>query len=688
MPGSSRPEPLEGCLLHLRIKAALLAALILPASAVAGLAIPPGMEAEVSALVLPRPGDAPLPGAHRLGDVKIEQARIVVALQGPEGEGELFLLPVAGGAAPLATPSFEVQLPPDAPPAFEAAARAFIERLRARDDGSFARRVGALRAALQADPESEVVPEPTREPLLPQWLVVETFFLLAALLLLGDLLRAWRRAPPPGRLLAATGGLFLLALLGRLLLPPWAPLHADRHGVLELGGLAGLWPGEGLARAELYGPAYRRLLAPAAALLQSPDWPLFAAAVAGALSVPALLLLARRLTGSWAVGGVAALGLALHPGHLRLSLSESPWPLALLLFLGGSWALARGLNEGLSLPDRLLRLGGGTLAVAVAVQLRVVTLLLGPLALLLALAACRGPRRPALLRLLAPALLLGGVSLAHLYTLGGHLAEGAERGAGSDLSTVGQMLGQSSELASPLLLLLALLGVLTLLYRRRPLLGLTLLAAPLLLTLPSWKVALTCRTDLIRYQSAPHLFLLLAAAALVLLAPPLRQRAMTLGVGLALVGASLPGLSFTLPADLHDLAFLQVRESVAHLPGALRVVSAPRWSPGRRVQLAFPAYLLEAAGKRVETGEDGALPCFVYLDSGCYGFTREELEAGEPPRLGGEPLRPDCAALPFEAPTRETPLARRHPARFADRDFHRLPARRPWLGLLPCREPR
>lgn len=145
-----------------------------------------------------------------------------------------------------------------------------------------------------------------------------------------------------GALLLGAGALSL-----RLLLGAWGPLHVNGYGPLFI--LAAAREPERIAH---YGPGYRELFAPLAALLpRHPDWPIFAAnAVASALLAPLAYALARLLGLSRAAAGAAGVLVALDPVAIRMAATESYLP-ALILLCAGAAALllagARALDGGM-----------------------------------------------------------------------------------------------------------------------------------------------------------------------------------------------------------------------------------------------------------------------------------------------------------------------------------------------------
>ncbi len=148
----------------------------------------------------------------------------------------------------------------------------------------------------------------------------------AALMLLLPARRGRRFRPSigllPALVVAAT------ALMVRVALGPWGPLHVNGHGPRFVAGVA-----REPADIAAYGPGYAEIFAPIAALVpSSPDWAIFACnALFSALLAP-LAIAIGRMTGVAANAAfLAALLLAIDPIAIRMGTTEAYFaPIALL----------------------------------------------------------------------------------------------------------------------------------------------------------------------------------------------------------------------------------------------------------------------------------------------------------------------------------------------------------------------
>ncbi len=523
---------------------------------------------------------------------------------------------------------------------------------------------------------------------------------MALLACLSALARWWgrRRRTRDDRLML--GGLLAisaLALLLRLVLPPWAPVHANDNGVGELLRLLG--PGVG-GTGQTYGVAQWELLRFLTTIVGRSADSIFAlTAVAGALSVVPLGLFTATVLESRPAGLFAALALAIHPAHIRLSLSESPFAWGGLLFLIALAAAAA--TRAPDAPRRLLAWTTG-LALACLVELCIPTVVLGAVVVLSLFVWRAGKVIPAIKLFAAP---LGVALLAtvlYLYSLWPVLAYAwNDRAPGNWtpfhaflLSPVNIVFDPS--LTSPLLVPLAAAGLVALLVRRRVALALTTLVAVALPYLPGQTVEY-CRTDYLRYQTLAHFGLWwLAAAALTLLpcraSPGLRWSA-ALGLSAALAFSTVPGLEALRLPDLGAQTFEVARRAAALLPNDAYVLVPPRrMGP---INEAFPAFLVPPP-EHVVTQEVSAIrppsaACFVWIDSACYAFSSAPAAAAALarfPSFRGAPVQPACGPLVHRIDPAAKPLAAATlSVPWADEELFRSTTPHPLVGLFPCKPP-
>ena len=140
----------------------------------------------------------------------------------------------------------------------------------------------------------------------------------------------------PASLVAAT------ALVLRLALGPWGPLHVNGHGARFVAGAAGD-PSDIAA----YGPGYRELFAPVAALAPaSPDRAIFACNAVFSALLPPLAFALGRLTGVAASAAfLAAMLLAIDPVAVRMGATEAYFPAIAFLCTSASVVVLLALHQ-------------------------------------------------------------------------------------------------------------------------------------------------------------------------------------------------------------------------------------------------------------------------------------------------------------------------------------------------------
>jgi hypothetical protein len=607
--------------------------------------------------------------------------------------------------------SFSIRLVEGSSPVIRGAARELAGRVQAHDDGTFYAKAERLRSRISTSEAREHHPDGAGFVSLgsPEATAREHGLVDSARRLLGWLalvilliplslaaVRRWWSARDARWWFIGLGALCALAIVVRVVVPPWAPLHANAHGIAELRGLASPssnWMGP--VESDRYGAAWRQLVRGVIQVWNGGATSVFAfSAVLSASAVLLLGLFAYQLTESRAASLVAAAGLAVHPAHVALSPSESPMGFAGMLFLLG--LIAACAAPTLQGRLRIFAWWSSGLALAAASELSVVTLLL-PVAALLVVAGMQGARLwQERWSWILPALLVAVTMCLHLAALGPILDEAGARRAGPLLQAL--IVGWKGHrnalldatLSSPLLLPLALAGIVALALRGTWTRAFGLVAASAIL-IGGCSVIAVCRTDVIRYQPDGELLLFALAGATVLLAP-FRVRSATAGLlGLLFVATSGRGLASVRTPLLDASAWKIIRAAEPELPPAATVHLASRRMAGGMVLNDFPEFLLQARGHRVRLDERPEAAngegCVVWLGPSCYSFTVDELAQGGLARaihLGDAALRPECGALvqridAAHPPVKAEPISSPFPQdEFFESSGH------PLIGLFPC----
>ena len=131
-----------------------------------------------------------------------------------------------------------------------------------------------------------------------------------------------------------------VALLARLALGPWGPLHVNGHGPRFVAAVTSN-PGDIAA----YGPGYHEIFAPIAALAPaSPDWAIFAANALFSALLPPLAFVIGRMVGLGTSAAVTAAGLlAIDPVAIRMGATEAYFPAIAFLGTAGAAAMLAAL---------------------------------------------------------------------------------------------------------------------------------------------------------------------------------------------------------------------------------------------------------------------------------------------------------------------------------------------------------
>jgi hypothetical protein len=150
-----------------------------------------------------------------------------------------------------------------------------------------------------------------------------------------------RRSRPTTGLLPALA-VAAAALVLRLALGPWGPLHVNGHGPRFVAGAA-----RDPADIAAYGPGYSEIFAPIAALVpSSPDWAIFACnALFSALVTPLALAIGRMTGVAASAAFVAAMLLAFDPIAIRMGATEAYFAAIAFLCTGASAAILLALHE-------------------------------------------------------------------------------------------------------------------------------------------------------------------------------------------------------------------------------------------------------------------------------------------------------------------------------------------------------
>ncbi|RLB50904.1 MAG: hypothetical protein DRJ42_17910, partial [Deltaproteobacteria bacterium] len=442
--------------------------------------------------------------------------------------------------------------------------------------------------------------------------------------------------------------------------------------------------------ARQYGDAYLEVVRPLATVLgDDPHFVLGLGAFLGALTVLGLHLLAQRIfIDRPAAALIAAAGLALDPAHVRLSLSESPRVLAMLLMVIGLVLGIGALGDG-SRRVRFLAAWGAGFAFALSAELRFVTLffpIAGAVFLGLGIAR-RGQLRDAAGVFAAPILWAAFAVYGHATELAPLLAESTSSPRPWNLQVFGQFRTDANILFDTMYtpvvsVIAAVVGAGALVRGGRW----RLVLASLLAWAPLYGPALwvrACRTDTLRYQTDLHLPLFLLAGAAILLVPRDHPRSRLLAVSALLVVGlgSVPGLVDAAEGDVQSANYRAAVDGAPAPPDV--IVIAPPAMTDERVRTEFPDYAV-AEPERIRDGGRGP-GCWVFVGVSCWSFARDE-DLSAAPRVAGGPFRAECTALLGGLGGAQAAVASLPAVAVPHRrgEFHVIPAERPRIGYARC----
>lgn len=489
--------------------------------------------------------------------------------------------------------------------------------------------------------------------------------------------------------------IILSGFLLRFLISPWAPVHANNHGIQEIRVLLDNSL-NAIGKSGPYGDTFFILMNILLTIFGRSDQVLFRLnAVFGTLSIAALYLLAKALRFQERTALFAALLLCLSPSQVWLAGTESQMPLHLCLGLTGLVLLLSSLRTT-SAPS----LWTAAILVSISATLHVATI---PFFLVALAVACseglprtawkdRGFRSHIVACLI---LTTGAVCLHALSIDDGMLLRGI--GEFDAPHRLAAWMSSSNILWDPTLTPLAVvplaLAGIALMCRQRPITARSLVLAAIL-TIPLSFSVCACRTDALRYQTPTHWIYYLFAAfsssgPLPGLAKPYLKKALFAAVCLFIVATALPGLTLLKNGDEESQEYHFMRQ-VADPVGPTTFLWLPARTATRLLQTEFPNYvnglpLLRGKDPDPFDEKDSRL---VYLGLDCYRWTSgEDVTETIDARSG---LRKEClaACAGSKATILETALDAKPPSWGYQKRYWPLSRQHPTVGLYRCQERR
>jgi len=619
--------------------ALLLAAVLIQTAAFCACKIGPEMGPEIERLIYGGDAAAPLPDGWRVTAHRFTDLDIHVQLENPAGSSMLvrLALPPLPSARKLLgmTRSFRVELVSGdgSDPGAMRVADAFFERVREGDGAEFLQN------------EKMIERQGRAEFLFMKYVFPKMLFAMLAAIFILLVLNSGRISnllfDDDKRVAAAVLALAAAALILRLLLAPQAPIHANGHGYTEIRAIVFAESVE--TKEILYGTTYPAMMRWINRAAEPRGIDIFVVNIIfGALGVISMFLLAKSLLRDDRAAFFAAALLCFNPSHIMISGTESP--VAAFLFFGpaGAALIVPAVKKG-SLP--LLWLA--TLLISVAATLKLLTLLMVPVAVLFYIYSIRGARlrNRAAFSIHSAACLLfaSGWAFAHCLSISRQLIT---RGTGLIMLDYFTMFFKNENILFDPSLTLLIIPVLALagwalMWKRDARLA-VLLTVCLLMVMPPGFMVIADRTDAVRYQTAAQWALFLLAAVPLTGIRKLKRPTRAAAASLVIIAAlALPNMIYSynlLAAGNEDITeYRFIRRSLRNIDrnDRIRIAAAP--GGGEKMNREFPDYL----GKRfIARGpaEPGTAES-IYIGLYCYRYgSDEEMETDMAP--GG--IRKEC----------------------------------------------
>lgn len=605
----------------------------------------PAMAGEVSTLIRSNSAAFPLPDGWKIIDYKYSDLVINATLgNGAGGKAVVrlayFSLPPAG-ARIGETNTFRVELANMEGEGAEVAARDFFKRIKNNEQGGYffsSKKMESSELRLNHLLRKYIF---TSRP--GKALFFSALSLIAIVLMVAGVGRKSLLLAPAGAAAAvALAAIVALGFIVRLCASPMAPVHCNNHGVREIRSY--VYPTSPEQTEMNYGEVFPAFVAWFLGFTNGKAGALFAMNLMfGSLAVLSMFLLARAMTGSDPPALFAALLMAVSPGMVWISGTESQITLYIFSALLGLAILASAAETQ---NEPLLWMAAAV--VAFAASLRILTVLLVPAAVIVFFFKTPRPAEKRSARFLihaAAALFLISLwSWLHYLTI----PKMTEKGWASLslLNIASAFFHRANILWDPTLTIIALplllcAGLIISCFKNR---RLAISAALLLLILvPLTFTVIDCRTTSLRYQIQAHWIYYLLAGAVFSWRPKTNKKlcaAVAACAVAAVIANSAFGLALLRSGDeeINEYRFIKVaaqkipRETVIRLP----VSNAAN---GKLIT-EFPDFI---AGQRIVRGTQHA-PAgsreVAYIGLDCYRYETIE-EKKRAITAGG--IRRECA---------------------------------------------
>jgi len=456
--------------------------------------------------------------------------------------------------------------------------------------------------------------------------------------------RSWRSST--NRLpIFAYSAIALIALTTRLLVSPRTLIHENSHGYEYIKSAFTL---EGFF---WHGSAYYATFHPVSQIFgQHHSTVFYGNALASSLTAVLLGVCASRLCGSAHTGYLAALLWALLPTSLRISCSESMFPLA-ILFL--SSALVASLD--VTHPNRTSRHVLFFLLLSCSIQTRPSLFFLATGIILAHCITAYRNRDEA-----HPPLLIGlsAFVVVSLPWLAFRISDISTNGIPSftqsmdvsifSLSFSGLAASTGPKWVPLWLLLLSLAGAISLAVRK-PVATFFLAMSLVLHVVATADAATSSEAAAVRVHSPSHAFLVVLAASFLSFFPPRRRFAYRLivpvGVVLIAVTSLVQRLDLVRREHMPQEEFRFLAQIADTVPRECTILTAPRFLADGVISSEFPDWLysssIHTAEGPLSQGDRPESRCYLYYQGlACQLYTAQELAL--PSAVPSPSLRPDC----------------------------------------------
>lgn len=652
----------------------------------------PGMGNDINRIIHANNKSCPLPPGWKITQFNHDDLSITVTLKrGNEDEAIVRLsypgAPVSGDVAGK-TLSFRLEIIKAESAAASKAAQAFFHRIRRNDRVYFFASPNMLRRELlfQALFHRYIV-----SPFIDRKLI----FVIGAALALLVLALNFRDIkeyliPKRAASLIALAAIVSAGIALRLYVSPSTPIHCNSHGIREVKVYLSM--GNDLKEGTAYGSVYPSTMKWILGYLGPEEHNLYLMnQIFGMLAILALFMFAKGLTGSDAAGLLSALFFSISPAQVWISGTEYQIPMYQFTGLSGLAFLCLSLRTRSAVVLWL-----AAILIAFACSLRILTLLIVPIAIVTAIyikmPQSKGARDGYARHLALCLAMVASWAVFYYFSIPDMTGKGWSE-ANPIMTFPGvffaQRLREGNIIFDPTLtpFIVPLTAAAAYYYSwkkdRRFALFIT---AAFLIAVPLTFSVIDCRTTAVRYQTQGHwVYYILASSVFAGCGPDFRTKRIQAAVAVAIlaVAGAVPGLVMLCKGDEEINEYRFIRETAVKIPRQTVIRLPVDNAAGGRLITDYPGYInnhtVVKGMAQAPKGHDELI--YAGLDCYRYGTMRERQKDVLP---NGK--RKQCVSICDGRlmPLYEKELDARRPRIGYQRRFHLLASSKPVVGFYQC----